>query len=47
MRQARFRIRTLMNVVAVTAVALTLSAVLFWWLDLHVHNFYFSFESPR
>ena len=47
MRQTRFRIRTLMIAVALTAAVLALTGVVFWWLDIHIHDFYLTFGSPR
>jgi hypothetical protein len=47
MRQTRFRIRTLMIVIALTAVGLALTGVVLRWLDIHVHDVYFRFGSPR
>ncbi len=47
MRQTRFRIRTLMIAVALAAVVLALTGVVLRWLDIHVHDFYPTFGSPR
>jgi hypothetical protein len=47
LRQTRFRIRTLMIVIALTAVGLALTGVVLRWLDIHVHDVYFRFGSPR
>ena len=47
MKPTRFRIRTLMIVVALTAVVLALTGIVLRWLDLHFHDFYFRFGSPR
>ena len=47
MRQTRFRIRTLMIAVALTAVVLALIGVGLHWRDILVHDIYFTFGSPR
>jgi hypothetical protein len=47
MRQTRLRIRTLMIVVALTAVVFASTGVVMRWLDIHIHDFYIMFGSPR
>ncbi len=47
MRQKRFRIRTLMIAVALTAVVLVVTRVVLQWLDVHIHDFYMTSGSPR
>ena len=47
MRQTRFRIRTLMIAVALAAVVLALTGVVLRGLNIHIHDFYLKFGSPR
>jgi hypothetical protein len=47
MRQTRLRIRTLMIVVALTAVVFASTGVVMRWLGIHIHDFYIMFGSPR
>jgi uncharacterized membrane protein YciS (DUF1049 family) len=47
MSQTQFRIRTLMIAVALTAVVVALIVVGLRWLDIHIHDMYFTFGSPR
>jgi len=47
MSQTQFRIRTLMIAVALTMVVLALIGVCMRSLDIHIHDIYFTFGSPR
>jgi hypothetical protein len=47
MRQTRLRIRTLMIVVALTAVVFASTGVVMRWPNIHIHDFYITFGSPR
>jgi hypothetical protein len=47
MSQRQFRIRTLMIAVALTAIVIALIVAGLRWVDIHIHDTYFTFGSPR